>query len=104
VVVVAVVVVLAVADVAVVVLAVVDVAVAVLAVEVVVRLIVDNAGAMTDVASEVATVEPFLFVAVTTMRKVNLTSAAATGCCCPVAAMIGAQDEPVLSQRTHWKS
>ncbi|HEY3017523.1 MAG TPA: hypothetical protein VGJ23_01700 [Gaiellaceae bacterium] len=39
-------------------------------------LLKDSAGAITDVGSEVATVEPFLFVAVTTTRNVNPTSAA----------------------------
>jgi len=68
------------------------------------RLSVDRAGAITGVGSDVATVEPFLFVAVTAMRKVDLTSVAITRCCWPVAPMMGAQSEPALSQRIHWNS
>jgi hypothetical protein len=46
--------------------------------EVPVKVFVDNAGAITGVASDVATADPFLFVAVTTTRKVEPTSAAVT--------------------------
>jgi hypothetical protein len=41
---------------------------------VVVKLFVDKAGAITGVGSDVATVEPFLFVAATTTRSVDRTS------------------------------
>ncbi len=68
------------------------------------KLSVDRAGAITGVGSEVATVEPFLFAAATTMRRVDLTSPAVTRYCCPVAPMIGEQNEPALSQRIHWNS
>jgi hypothetical protein len=79
------------------------VVVVVVVVELVLKLSRDRAGAMTDVASDVATAEPFLFVAVTVTRSVNRTSEAVARYCCCVAEPTGAQAEPRLSQRIHWK-
>jgi hypothetical protein len=51
-------------------------------VEVVLKLFVDKAAAITGVGLEVATDEPFLFVATTTTRNVDPTSAAVTRSFC----------------------
>jgi hypothetical protein len=60
----------------------VDVVVGVVVVEVVLKLFVDKAAAITGVGLEVATDEPFLFVATTTTRNVDPTSAAVTRSFC----------------------
>lgn len=82
----------------------VDVVVVEVDVDVLVTPFVDNAGATTGVASDVATADPFLFVAVTTTRNVERTSAAVRRYSSPVAAGTESQDAPMLSQRTHWSS
>ena len=55
-------------------------------------------------ALDVATALPFLFVAVTVTRTVNLASPAVRTCVEVVSPVITAQAAPVVSQRDHWNA
>jgi hypothetical protein len=56
----------------------------------------------TEVASDVATADPFLLVAVTTTRSVDPRSLVATVYVCRFAPGVGEQSRPLLLQRAHW--
>ena len=64
--------------------------------------LVGGPGAITAVAGEVAGVEPFPFVAVTTTRIVPPTSAPANVYVLAVAPEMSEQLAPAASQRRHW--